>query len=73
MPRCMPALNPAPSRPSGFAPDEDHPYGHEKFETLRTLGIVGFLSISCFELLRQSFAELVGIRTLSRRVARTPR
>ena len=42
------------------APDDDHPYGHEKFETLGTLGIVGFLSISCFELLRQSFGELVG-------------
>jgi cation diffusion facilitator family transporter len=42
------------------APDEGHPYGHEKFETLGTLGIVGFLSISCFELLRQSFAELIG-------------
>ena len=35
-------------------PDEDHPYGHAKFETLGTLGIVGFLSISCFELLRES-------------------
>jgi cation diffusion facilitator family transporter len=44
------------------APDDDHPYGHEKFETLGTLGIVGFLSISCFELIRQSFAELVGGR-----------
>jgi cation diffusion facilitator family transporter len=42
------------------APDDDHPYGHEKFETLGTLGIVGFLSISCFELLRQSIAELLG-------------
>jgi cation diffusion facilitator family transporter len=41
------------------APDDDHPYGHEKFETLGTLGIVGFLSISCFELLRQSIGELV--------------
>jgi cation diffusion facilitator family transporter len=44
------------------APDDDHPYGHEKFETLGTLGIVGFLSISCFELIRQSFEELVGGR-----------
>jgi len=44
------------------APDDDHPYGHEKFETLGTLAIVGFLSISCFELLRQSIAELVGRR-----------
>jgi cation diffusion facilitator family transporter len=42
------------------APDDDHPYGHEKFETLGTLAIVGFLSISCFELLRQSVAELSG-------------
>jgi cation diffusion facilitator family transporter len=39
-------------------PDEGHPYGHEKFETLGTLGIVGFLSISCFELLRRSVSEL---------------
>ncbi len=27
------------------APDEDHPYGHDKFESLGTLAIVGFLSI----------------------------
>jgi cation diffusion facilitator family transporter len=44
-------------------PDEGHPYGHDKFETLGTLGIVGFLSISCFELLRQSIAELAGRHT----------
>ncbi|MEP6729688.1 MAG: cation diffusion facilitator family transporter [bacterium] len=41
-------------------PDDDHPYGHEKFETLGTLGIVCFLSITCFELLRQSIGELLG-------------
>lgn len=41
-------------------PDEDHPYGHEKFETLGTLAIVGFLSITCFELMRRSIAELAG-------------
>ena len=40
------------------APDEDHPYGHEKFETLGTLAIVGFLSITCFELVRRSIEEL---------------
>jgi len=39
-------------------PDEDHPYGHAKFETLGTLGIVGFLSISCFELLREGATSL---------------
>lgn len=35
------------------APDEEHPYGHQKFETLGALAIVGFLSITCFELLRE--------------------
>ncbi len=44
---------------AGRAPDEDHPYGHDKFETLGALGIVGFLSISCFELLREGIASLV--------------
>jgi cation diffusion facilitator family transporter len=42
------------------APDEDHPYGHDKFETLGALGIVGFLSISCFELLREGVTTLAG-------------
>jgi len=41
------------------APDEDHPYGHEKFETLGTLAVVGFLSISCFELLREATQQLL--------------
>ena len=41
------------------APDEDHPYGHDKFETLGAIGIVGFLSISCFELLREGVTSLM--------------
>jgi cation diffusion facilitator family transporter len=45
------------------APDEDHPYGHDKFETLGALGIVGFLSISCFELLREGFSALAAQRS----------
>jgi len=45
------------------APDEDHPYGHEKFETLGTLAIVGFLSITCFELVRRSVGELAAPTT----------
>lgn len=40
-------------------PDEDHPYGHDKFETLGALAIVGFLSISCFELLREGVTKLI--------------
>jgi divalent metal cation (Fe/Co/Zn/Cd) transporter len=41
------------------APDEEHPYGHEKFETLGALAVVGFLSISCFELLREGVSALM--------------
>jgi len=43
---------------AGRAPDEDHPYGHDKFETIGALGIVGFLSISCFELMREGVEAL---------------
>ena len=41
------------------APDDEHPYGHEKFETLGALAIVGFLSITCFELLQRGGRELL--------------
>lgn len=39
-------------------PDEDHPYGHGKFETLGALGIVVFLSITGFELVRSAILKL---------------
>lgn len=45
-------------------PDEEHPYGHEKFETLGALAVVGFLSISCFELLRAGTESIVTRRAL---------
>jgi cation diffusion facilitator family transporter len=41
-------------------PDEDHPYGHDKFETMGAIAIVGFLSISCFELVRGAVTRLAG-------------
>src|SRR6266700_60631 len=41
-------------------PDDDHPYGHQKFETLGALLIVGFLSITCFELVRGAVGRLAG-------------
>jgi cation diffusion facilitator family transporter len=44
------------------APDEDHPYGHGKFETLGALAIVGFMSITCFELIRDAFGRLATSR-----------
>jgi cation diffusion facilitator family transporter len=41
------------------APDAEHPYGHEKFESLGTLAIVAFLAISCFELLREATSQVL--------------
>ena len=40
-------------------PDEEHPYGHGKFETLGALGIVVFLSVTCFELTRSAIGRLI--------------
>lgn len=40
-------------------PDEDHPYGHHKFETVGALAIVAFLSVSAFELIKGSVMRLV--------------
>ncbi|MGH7672937.1 MAG: cation diffusion facilitator family transporter, partial [Gemmatimonadales bacterium] len=47
-------------RVAAQAPDEDHPYGHGKFETLGALAIVVFLSITCFELVRSAIQKLAG-------------
>ena len=47
-------------RVAARAPDEDHPYGHGKFETLGALAIVVFLSITCFELVRNAVQKLLG-------------
>lgn len=40
-------------------PDEEHPYGHGKFETLGALAIVVFLSVTCFELVRSAIGRLM--------------
>lgn len=40
-------------------PDEEHPYGHQKFETLGALAIVGFLSVTGFELVRGAAQRLI--------------
>ena len=53
-------------RVAAKAPDEDHPYGHGKFETLGALAIVGFLSVTCFELVRGGILDLTsGTRRVS--------
>jgi cation diffusion facilitator family transporter len=41
------------------APDEEHPYGHAKFETLGALGIVAFLSITVYELVSSAISRLI--------------
>jgi cation diffusion facilitator family transporter len=46
-------------RVAGSAPDADHPYGHGKFEVLGALGIVVFLSVACFELLKGAVERLI--------------
>ena len=46
-------------RVAAQAPDEEHPYGHGKFETLGALAIVVFLSITCFELVRSAISRLI--------------
>lgn len=48
------------ARVAAQAPDDDHPYGHYKFETLGALALVGVLSITVFELVQQAVLRLVG-------------
>src|SRR5262245_14109037 len=48
------------SRVAAKAPDEEHPYGHAKFETLGALAIVAFLSVTVYELLRSVVHRLLG-------------
>lgn len=50
-------------RVAGAAPDAEHPYGHGKFEPVGALGILVFLSVTCFELIKSSIAGLVHDRT----------
>jgi cation diffusion facilitator family transporter len=46
-------------RVAARAPDEEHPYGHGKFETLGALAVIVFLSVTCFELLRSAIGRLI--------------
>jgi cation diffusion facilitator family transporter len=36
-------------------PDEDHPYGHRRFETLMTLSVAVLLFITCYSILRSAY------------------
>ncbi len=39
--------------------DREHPYGHQKFEAIGALGIAGFLSIACFEIIKSLFDRIL--------------
>jgi cation diffusion facilitator family transporter len=45
------------ARVAARGPDAEHPYGHGKFETLGALALVGVLSVTVVELLRQAYAR----------------
>lgn len=47
------------SRVAAQGPDEDHPYGHGKFETLGALVVVAFLSVTVYELVSSAIGRLV--------------
>ncbi|MEO8202124.1 MAG: cation diffusion facilitator family transporter [Gemmatimonadota bacterium] len=45
-------------RVAAKGPDDEHPYGHAKFESLGALSIVVFLSVTIFELLKGAVERL---------------
>lgn len=47
------------ARVAGREPDEDHPYGHRKFETVGALALAAVLSVTVFELTQQALLRLV--------------
>ena len=47
------------TRVAAQGPDAEHPYGHQKFETLGALALVGLLSVTVFELVRSALRALL--------------
>jgi cation diffusion facilitator family transporter len=50
-------------RASGRPPDEDHPYGHRKYETVAAAAVTLFLVLVVLEVLRNAFNYLSGRTT----------
>jgi cation diffusion facilitator family transporter len=50
-------------RAAGQPPDEDHPYGHRKYETVAAAAITIFLLLLVIEVLRNAFNQLSGRST----------
>jgi cation diffusion facilitator family transporter len=46
------------SRVAAKDPDEEHPYGHAKFETLGAVAIVAFLSVTVYELVSSAVRRM---------------
>jgi cation diffusion facilitator family transporter len=42
-------------------PDDDHPYGHRKYETVAAAAVTGFLLLVVLEILRNAFNHLTGV------------
>src|SRR5215510_16058296 len=40
-------------------PDEEHPYGHAKFEALAAFTLAGFLFVTCYQICVSAFKRLV--------------
>ncbi|MQA29166.1 MAG: cation diffusion facilitator family transporter [Luteitalea sp.] len=47
-------------RAAGRPPDEDHPYGHRKYETVAAASVTAFLMLVVLEILRNAFNHLTG-------------
>ncbi len=41
-------------------PDDEHPYGHAKFETLAAFAIAGFLFVTCYQIAMSALQRLIG-------------
>jgi cation diffusion facilitator family transporter len=50
-------------RAAGQPPDEDHPYGHRKYETVAAAAVTVFLLLVVVEVLRNAFNQLSGRST----------
>lgn len=49
-------------RAANRPPDENHPYGHRKIETVAAAAVTGFLLVIFFEVVRNAFNNLTGGR-----------
>jgi cation diffusion facilitator family transporter len=51
-------------------PDEEHPYGHAKFETLAAFAIAGFLFVTCYQIALSGFQRIFSHDTRAPEITR---